>query len=170
MYKSYIIASSDDLLQLFSADYGVLSIRDETKILGDGFNSQEVLALVEFLRLRQLSAVLASHDIVKDFPDLHYPPGLKAISGLLYVPLSTGGSDFIVFFRRGQLTEIKWAGNPYEIAKRKQTAGYLEPRESFTAWRETVLSQSREWTETDVDTAAVLCRKLLQLQLGFKAW
>lgn len=149
------------MLQLFSADYGVLSIRDETKILGDGSNSQELLALLEFLRLRQLSSVLASHDIVKDFPDLHYPPGLKAISGLLYVPLSAGGSDFIVFFRRGQLTEIKWAGNPYEIEKRKQTAGYLEPRESFTAWRETVLSQSREWTETDVETAAVLCRKFL---------
>ncbi|CAG8005209.1 unnamed protein product [Penicillium olsonii] len=155
--SGYIIASSDDLLQLFSADYGVLSIRDETKILGDGSNTQEVLALLEFLRLRQLSSVLASHDIVKDFPDLHFPPGLKAISGLLYVPLSAGGSDFIVFFRRGQLTEIKWAGNPYEIEKRKQTAGYLEPRESFSAWRETVLSQSREWTETDVETAAVLC-------------
>ncbi|KGO74487.1 CheY-like superfamily [Penicillium italicum] len=153
----YIIASSDDLLQLFDADYGVLSIRDETKILGNNNNSQEVLALLEFLRVRHLDSVLASHDIVKDFPDLHYAPGLKAISGLLYVPLSTGGSDFIAFFRRGQLTEIKWAGNPYEIEKRKQTAGYLEPRESFTAWRETVLSQSREWTETDVETAAVLC-------------
>ncbi|KAI2681248.1 hypothetical protein LCP963914a_6758 [Penicillium roqueforti] len=155
--SGYIIASSDDLLQLFDADYGVLSIRDETKILGDNNNSQEVLALLEFLRVRHLDSVLASHDIVKDFPDLYYAPGLKAISGLLYVPLSTGGSDFIAFFRRGQLTEIKWAGNPYEIEKRKQTAGYLEPRESFTAWRETVLSQSREWTETDVETAAVLC-------------
>ncbi|KAJ5152608.1 uncharacterized protein N7482_009086 [Penicillium canariense] len=155
--SGYIIASSDDLLQLFDADYGALSIRDETKILGDNSNSQEVLALLEFLRMRQMNSVLASHDIIKDFPDLHYGPGLKAISGLLYVPLSTGGSDFIVFFRKGQLTEIKWAGNPYDIAKRKETAGYLEPRSSFAAWRETVLSQSREWSETDVETAAVLC-------------
>lgn len=162
--SGYIIASSDDLLQLFDADYGVLSIRDETKVLGDNSASQEVLALLEFLRLRQLSSVLASHDIVKDFPDLHYAPGFKVISGLLYVPLSTGGSDFIVFFRRGQLTEIRWAGNPYDIAKRKHTAGYLEPRESFAAWRETVLSQSREWTETDVETAAVLCRKFMFLK------
>lgn len=155
--SGYIIASSDDLLQLFDADYGALSIRDETKILGDNTHSQEVLALLEFLRMRQMNTVLASHDIIKDFPDLQYAPGLKAISGLLYVPLSTGGSDFICFFRKGQLTEIKWAGNPYDIAKRKETAGYLEPRSSFAAWRETVLSQSREWSETDVETAAVLC-------------
>ncbi|KAJ5087168.1 hypothetical protein N7456_010784 [Penicillium angulare] len=155
--SGYIIASSDDLLQLFDADYGALSIRDETKILGNNAHSQEVLALLEFLRMRQINSVLASHDIIKDFPDLHYPPGLKAISGLLYVPLSTGGSDFIAFFRKGQLTQIKWAGNPYDIAKRKQTAGYLEPRHSFAAWQETVLSQSREWSESDVETAAVLC-------------
>lgn len=155
--SGYIIASSDDLLQLFDADYGALSIRDETKILGDSTNAQEILVLLEFLRIRQLNSVLASHDIIKDFPDLHYSPGLKSISGLLYVPLSTGGHDFIVFFRKGQLTEIKWAGNPYAIAKRKQTAGYLEPRQSFAAWRETVLSQSREWSETDFETAAVLC-------------
>jgi signal transduction histidine kinase len=155
--SGYIIASSDDLLQLFDADYGALTIRDETKILGDNTHSQEVLALLEFLRMRQMNTVLASHDIIKDFPDLQYAPGLKAISGLLYVPLSTGGSDFICFFRKGQLTEIKWAGNPYDVAKRKETAGYLEPRSSFAAWQETVLSQSREWSETDVETAAVLC-------------
>ncbi|KAJ5618805.1 CheY-like superfamily [Penicillium lagena] len=155
--SGYIIASSDDLLQLFGADYGALSIRDETKILGDNAHSQEVLALLEYLRMRQMNSVLASHDITKDFPDLHYAPGFKTISGLLYVPLSTSGSDFIAFFRKGHLTEIKWAGNPYDIAKRKETAGYLEPRQSFAAWRETVLSQSREWSESDVETAAVLC-------------
>ncbi|KAJ5543728.1 hypothetical protein N7513_007236 [Penicillium frequentans] len=155
--SGYIIASSDDMLELLGADYGALSIRDETKVLGDNEHSQEVLALLEFIRMRQMNSVMASHDIIKDFPDLNYAPGLKAISGMLYVPLSTGGNDFIVFFRKGQLTEIKWAGNPYNIAKRKATAGYLEPRNSFAAWQETVLSQSREWSESDVETAAVLC-------------
>ncbi|KAH8704935.1 putative sensor histidine kinase/response regulator [Talaromyces proteolyticus] len=155
--SGYIIASSDDLLKLFDADYGALSIRDETKILGRLTHSHEVLALLEYLKVRQLSSVMASHDVNRDFPDLRYPPGFKHISGLLYVPLSAGGKDFIVFFRRGQLTEIKWAGNPYEKKMRSGTSGYLEPRQSFQTWRETVMSRSREWTETDVETAAVLC-------------
>lgn len=60
----------------------------------------------------------------------------------------------MVFFRRGRLTEIKWAGNPYD---KKVVDGHLEPRKSFQTWCETVLDQSREWTETDVETAAVLC-------------
>lgn len=155
--SGYIIASSDDLLKLFDADYGALSIRDETKLLGHLIHTPEVLALLEYLKMRQLNSVLASHDVSKDFPDLRYPPGFKHISGLLYVPLSVGGRDFIVFFRRGQMTEIKWAGNPYEKKLRDGTTGYLEPRKSFQTWRETVLSRSREWSETDIETAAVLC-------------
>jgi light-regulated signal transduction histidine kinase (bacteriophytochrome) len=152
--SGYIVATSDDLLKLFDADYGALSIRGETKLLGKMTYSQEILALLEYLRMRQMSSVVASHHITKDFPDLFYPPGFKHISGMLYVPLSPGGTDFMVFFRRGHLTEIKWAGNPYD---KKPQNGHLEPRKSFQTWRETVLDQSREWTESDVETAAVLC-------------
>ncbi|KAJ9298561.1 hypothetical protein DTO271G3_3528 [Paecilomyces variotii] len=155
--SGYIVASSDDLLKLFDADYAALSIRDETKILGRVAQAQEVLVLLEYLRMRRISSVLASHDIIKDFEDLNYPPGLKSTSGLLYVPLSSGGSDFIVFFRRGQLTEVKWAGNPYEKKYKEGTAACLEPRASFKMWKETIMTRSREWSETDVETAAVLC-------------
>ena len=155
----YIIASSKDLLQLFNADCGALSIRQQIKILGDESHSQEILALLWFLRIRRKNSFMSSHDIYKDFPDFYYPPGLKYISGMLYLPLDindSNSSDFIIFFRKGQLTEISWGGNPYTIAKRKETAGYLEPRNSFEAWKEIVRTQSREWSDTDLDTAAIL--------------
>lgn len=153
----YIIASSDDLLKLFDADSGLLSIRGETKILGKMDQSQEALAMLEYLRMRRLTSVAASQDVREDFPDLRYAPGFQVIAGLLYVPLSVGGNDFIVFFRRGQIKEVKWAGNPYHKTVRDGTAGYLEPRKSFKLWRETVLGKCREWSEEQVETAAVLC-------------
>ncbi|CEL10228.1 Putative Phytochrome [Aspergillus calidoustus] len=152
--SGYIVASSDDLLRLVDADYGALCIRGETKILAKSPQTQEMLALLEYLKQRKLNSVLTSNHIVKDFRDLQYPPGFKDISGLLYVPLSTDGQDFIVFFRRGQMTEVKWGGNP-NLAK--FTAGHLEPRKSFQTWSELVLDRCREWTESEVDTAAVLC-------------
>ncbi|KAI9043218.1 putative sensor histidine kinase/response regulator [Aspergillus affinis] len=152
--SGYIIASSDDLLKLFNADYAALSIREEIKTLGGSTRSQEVLALLEYLKVRKFNSVLASHNVKRDFPDLHFQPGFKTISGMLYVPLSTDGMDFIVFFRRGQLTEIKWGGNPYE---KKFAGDHLEPRGSFQTWKETVLDQSREWTESEVETAAIMC-------------
>ena len=94
--SGYIIASSEDLLTLFDAEYGLLSIRDETKILGNLEPTQEALALLEYLRLRKSTSVLTSQDVRMDFPDLRYEPGFKVIAGLLLVPLSVGGGDFIV--------------------------------------------------------------------------
>lgn len=155
--SGYIIASSDDLLKLFDADFGLLAIKDETKILGRLENSQEALAMLEYLRMRRITSVLTSQDVTEDFPDLRYPPGFQVIAGMLIVPLSAGGNDFIVFFRKGQLKEVKWAGNPYEKFIREGTEGYLEPRKSFKLWRETVVGKCREWTEEEVETAAVLC-------------
>ena len=153
----YIIASSDDLLKLFDADYGLLSIRDETKILGKLEQTQEALAMLEYLRLRKITSVTNSTDIKIDFPDLRYQPGISVIAGLLLVPLSVSGSDFIVFFRKGQVREVKWAGNPYEKFVKEGTEGYLEPRKSFKTWSETVVGKCREWTEEQIETAAVLC-------------
>ncbi|KAF2804723.1 uncharacterized protein BDZ99DRAFT_481176 [Mytilinidion resinicola] len=155
--SGYIIASSDDLLKLFDADFGLLSIRDETKILGDLEQSQEALAMLEYLRMRRITSVMTSQDITQDFPDLRYAPGFLVIAGMLIVPLSVGGQDFIVFFRKGQLREVKWAGNPYEKYIKEGTEGYLEPRKSFKTWSETVVGKCREWTEEEIETAAVLC-------------
>lgn len=155
--SGYIIASSDDLLKLFNADFGLLSIRDETKILGHLDSSQEALAMLEYLRMRKIQSVMTSMDIVHDFPDLRYPPGFHIVAGMLIVPLSVDGEDFIVFFRKGQLKEVKWAGNPYEKFIKEGTEGYLEPRKSFKTWSETVVGRCREWTEEEIETASVLC-------------
>ncbi|KAF3761479.1 red/farred photochromic bili protein photoreceptor [Cryphonectria parasitica EP155] len=155
--SGYIIASSDDLLKLFDADFGMLSIKGETKIMGKVEHSQEALAMLEYLRLRKFTSVLTTQDVKSDFPDLRYPPGFHYVAGLLYVPLSVGGHDFIVFFRKGQVREVKWAGNPYEKVVQEGTQNYLEPRKSFQVWHETVLGKCREWSEEQIETAAVLC-------------
>lgn len=69
-----------------------------------------------------------SQSVVKDFPDLRLPSGLEIIAGLLLVPLSRGGKDFIVFLRKGQLRDVHWAGKPY---KDEGEESVLEPRKSF---------------------------------------
>ena len=155
--SGYIVASSEDLLQLFDADFGLLVIRDETKILGTIDQSQEVLAMQEYLRMRRITSVLSSHDLAEDFPDLRYPPGFQLVAGLLLVPLSAAGDDFMVFFRRAQLKHVRWAGNPYDKLVRPGTQSFLEPRKSFEVWTETVASRCRDWTEDQIETAAVLC-------------
>ena len=107
--------------------------------------------------MRRITSVMTSTDISLDFPDLRYQPGFSVIAGLLLVPLTVSGRDFIVFFRRSQTREVKWAGNPYEKFVQEGTEGYLEPRKSFKTWSETVVGKCKEWTEEQIETAAVLC-------------
>lgn len=155
--SEYIFASSADLLSLFEADFGILSIDRETKIIGKVEKTQEALAILEYLRLRKITTITHSTDIRIDFPDLIYGPGFTIIAGLLLVPLSVSGSDFIVFIRNEQIREVRWAGNPYDKSVRPGTDGYLEPRSSFAAWSEAVAGQCKEWTEEQIESTAVLC-------------
>lgn len=90
---------SSDILTVFGADYAAASVLGETRILGKPPASQEVLALLEYSRAKELDTVLWSTDILTDFEDLEYLPGFHHLAGLLYIPLSNEGHDFIILFR-----------------------------------------------------------------------
>ncbi|GAV99891.1 phytochrome-like protein [Lentinula edodes] len=150
----YIVSNADDLLGLFDADYGILVIGDGAKILGPNQHGQEILIMAEYLRLKQFDTIQVSQAVTKDFPDLNLSTGLEVIAGLLCVPLSSGGKDFIAFLRKGQPRDVHWAGKPYK-ADNSATAS-LEPRKSFRIWSETVAGRCRAWTDEQLETAGVL--------------
>jgi len=153
--SSFIAASSLDLLQIFGADFGLLNIQDEARAIGRLDPYREALAILAHLQMRRFTVVFDSQNINKDFPDINYAPGINIIAGLLIIPLSMGGKDFLVFFRKGQLNKISWAGNPYEKVNRPGSQ-FLEPRSSFKRWTEIVVGTSEEWGGDQLDTASVL--------------
>ncbi|GAA6008926.1 uncharacterized protein JCM10292_006565 [Rhodotorula paludigena] len=155
--SGYIVAKAEDLLDLFHADFGMLSIGDEAKILGNVSNSQELLAVLEYFRIQRFTGLRSTTDIASEFPDIDYPNGFSLIAGLLYVPLSSEGKDFIFFCRSPQLHEVHWAGNPYANKTQGEDFRPLEPRKSFKIWSETVVGKSRAWTDEEKETASVLC-------------
>jgi len=155
--SGYIVAKAEDLLWLFDAQSGVLSIGEEAKILGTVTNSQEILAILEYLRVTAFDTIQFSTDINKTFPDIEYPGGFESISGVLVIPLSRGGQDFICFFRPAQSKEIHWAGNPHhKIQQDEKNPSILEPRKSFKIWSETVKERSKAWTDEQLETGSVL--------------
>lgn len=79
------------------------SLFSKIKILGPVENSQELLAILAYLRSRQLQSIVMTQDLSTDFPDIDYSGKFELIAGFLTVPLSSEGKDFIVFFRKGQL-------------------------------------------------------------------
>ncbi|KXN88126.1 Cyanobacterial phytochrome B [Leucoagaricus sp. SymC.cos] len=151
----YIVSNADDLLGLFDADFGILVIGEGAKILGPNQHGQEILIMAEYLRLKQFDTIQASQAVINDFSDLRLTTGFEVIAGLLYVPLSSGGKDFIAFLRRGQLRDVHWAGKPFKNTSHGAEAS-LEPRKSFKIWSETVAGRCRAWTDEQLETAGVL--------------
>ena len=87
-----------------------------------------------------------------DNPALKLTTGLVIIAGLLHVPLSAGGRDFIASLRKGQLRQVNWAGRPY---KTPEQPSVLEPRQSFKFWSEMVAGRCRAWKDEHLETASV---------------
>ncbi|KAK2459669.1 hypothetical protein APHAL10511_008314 [Amanita phalloides] len=154
-HSEYIISNVDDLLSLFDADFGILVISEGAKILGPDKYGQEILIMAEYLRLKQFTSIQASQAVTSDYPDLKLTTGLEVIAGLLYVPLSNSGRDFIAFLRKGQKYDVRWAGRPYKDSTTERSS-VLEPRKSFRVWSETVVGRCRAWTEQQLETAGVL--------------
>ncbi|KAK0464731.1 uncharacterized protein EV420DRAFT_1061466 [Desarmillaria tabescens] len=149
----YIISDFDSLLGLFDADFGILVIGDGAKILGPNEHGQEILIVAEYLRLKQFGTIQVSQAVTSDYPDLKISTDPNVVAGLMYVPLSSGGKDFIAFLRKGQPCDVHWAGKPFKGDGSKVV---LEPRKSFKIWTETVTGRSRAWTDEQLETAGVL--------------
>jgi light-regulated signal transduction histidine kinase (bacteriophytochrome) len=133
----------------------VLVIGEGAKILGPNEHGQEVLVVAEYLRLKHFGTIQVSQAVTKDFPDLQLSTGLEIIAGLLYVPLSQGGTDFIALLRKGQPRAVRWAGKP-DKDKEDGRRTSLEPRASFKVWSETVAGSCRIWTDEQLEMAGVL--------------
>jgi light-regulated signal transduction histidine kinase (bacteriophytochrome) len=135
-----ISASSGDLLRLFQADFGFLVVKGEARTIGKLSSYREAVTLLRYVYFRSFSTTYATKNVSQDFADLVYKPGFENIAGLFVIPLSRDAGDFIVFFKKNQITEVHWAGNP-NMAKIEP----LEPRDSFQTWIETVKDTCRPW-------------------------
>ncbi|KAH9822265.1 hypothetical protein DFH28DRAFT_1119193 [Melampsora americana] len=129
--SGYIVAKAEDLLWLFDAEFGVLSIGDEAKILGPVQNSQELLAVLEYLRVKSFNSIQVSTDISQEYVDIAYPATFQTICGMR-VRSPTASEEGYAHLRT------------------------LEPRKSFKIWSETVRGRSKNWTEEQLETGSVL--------------
>ncbi|WP_281242632.1 bifunctional diguanylate cyclase/phosphodiesterase [Salinihabitans flavidus] len=77
-------------------------------------------------------------------------------SGVLVLPLASGGDDLIAWFRPEQHRTITWGGSPIDHATWDPAEGRMHPRASFATWKETVSGRSSSWTSADVSLALAL--------------
>lgn len=73
-----------------------------------------------------------------------------AAAGMLYLALSAGHQDFIMWFRPEVVQTVEWAGDPAKAVIQEQDGLRISPRKSFEKWLQTVDSCSAPWLDTEL--------------------
>lgn len=78
------------------------------------------------------------------------PAGREAggIAGTMALPFGENG-DGLHVFRREQVEDVRWAGEPLKAMVPTDDGKRMAPRRSFREWRETVVGSSIAWDDDD---------------------
>ena len=87
------------------------------------------------------------------------------IAGVLAVPLSQIGKDFLFFFRKEVLQTVVWGGDPNKTYQSGPMGDRLTPRKSFSIWKETVEGRAVAWTEVENQLAETARSLLIEIVL-----
>jgi light-regulated signal transduction histidine kinase (bacteriophytochrome) len=76
-------------------------------------------------------------------------------SGMMVIPLSRTGRDYLMWFRPELVVKATWGGNPSERHGVDANARFT-PRRSFAAWKEDIRDRAAPWTQPQIANALAL--------------
>lgn len=160
--ETLIERHGDELLKLFRADGVAMVLDDTVASAGRIPNDESLRALAEGLAaMRSGRAVWVTHELENS--DLAGPCADSDFAGLLAVslPWRASGSAWLLLFRLERPETRLWAGEPEKSVD--HMSGKLNPRKSFTAWKETVKGKSKRWRPIEERAAFDLAGDLATL-------
>ena len=157
-------AIRSDLQMLLPHDGIALWIDGRVDLLGTTPPPDRLPELARHLSSVSADEIYETSHLGDELPDaLRYT---AEASGVLAVPLSRGRNDFLLFFRREQRQTVAWGGDPNKPVTQGPAGGRIGPRHSFSAWKETVRGASLPWRKSELQLAALMRMRLLELMLS----
>ena len=83
--------------------------------------------------------------------------------GIHAVCFDVGRRGWVVWLRREQIENVRWAGRPIKEVKLGPNGPRLTPRGSFREWREEVRGSSIPWDKSDIGSAEALRAELSRI-------
>ncbi|MCA8971274.1 MAG: response regulator [Planctomycetes bacterium] len=140
------------LSDLIPCDGAAVIAHDEITCMRTTPTPAELRELRDVLRARSRIEVLD----IQRLASLHPPAAAwgDRAAGMIAVPLSPDGSDWLLWFRTEQVHTVRWAGDPRKQAAAATPSGRLSPRGSFAEWTETVRGACAPWETWQVEVAS----------------
>ncbi|MEW4371637.1 diguanylate cyclase domain-containing protein [Paenibacillus kandeliae] len=137
------------LLALMSASGAAISYQDKLLTFGNTPTPQQIRELAGWMGGRSREYIYATSRL-----SLEYEPAkaYKAkASGALYLAISPGQQNYIIWFRPEVLQIVDWAGDPAKAVIQENDGIRLSPRKSFEKWRQVVQSTSFPWQPKELN-------------------
>ncbi|MDN4617419.1 diguanylate cyclase [Paenibacillus sp. PsM32] len=137
------------LLNLMSASGAAISYQDKLLLYGQTPTAGQIRELAGWLGSKAKNHVYANSRLSLDYePAKAYK---EKASGALYLALSPGQQNYIIWFRPEVLQIVDWAGDPVKAVIQDDDGMRLSPRKSFEKWRQVVQSTSFSWKAKEIN-------------------
>jgi light-regulated signal transduction histidine kinase (bacteriophytochrome) len=148
------------LLQPLEASGAALFYDGELLTSGEVPSTPELRALQAWVDSQYHEAPFACSSVGKANSDLDTLTPVA--SGVLAVRLSARQPDYLMWFRKEQLLNVTWAGDPTKPVVGNDPME-LSPRRSFAAWSEIVRGTAVPWNSTELALARAVGSALIDI-------
>lgn len=147
-----LLELGDDIVAVVRADGMAACWKGLISTTGAAPSPSEIGPLAVWLRARMSGDDVFSTDRL---PELYAPASAFAAeaSGLVAITLAGDHPVLMLWFRKEEVEEIRWAGNPYQPLTPGGPGEPPQPRLSFEPWIETVRGRSSPWDPLDLESA-----------------
>lgn len=161
-----LFRSPRTLLQPLDATGAALFYEDEILTSGEVPSTPALRELVRWIDSQPSSAPFACSSVGRANPALDSIT--PTASGVLALKLSASRADYLMWFRKEQLSTVTWAGDPTKPVIGNDPLD-LSPRRSFAAWSEIVRGTAVPWSGADISLARAIGESLIDIILQIHA-
>lgn len=154
------------LLAPVNATGAALLFDGEVHTTGDVPSTPDLRALFAFLDSQGADPVFSTSSIARVHPTLAGTTPVAA--GVLAVRLGPARGEYLAWFRKEQLHNVTWGGDPRKAVVYSPDME-LSPRRSFAAWHELVRETSIAWSLRDQAIAKAIGTSLSDIILQLRA-
>lgn len=165
-WQQALFRSPRTLLQPLAATGAALFYEDEILTSGEVPSTPALRELQQWVDRQPSTAPFACSSVGRAHPSLDSIT--PTASGVLAVKLSASRPDYLMWFRKEQLSTVTWAGDPTKPIIGNDPLE-LSPRRSFAAWSEIVRGTAVPWSNADVSLARALGESLVDIILQIHA-
>lgn len=164
VHATALLSGPTSVLQDTQADGAAIVFDGQCLGLGATPEAAWLIAMAQEMRDKDQNGIKVSDCL----QDLDAAPQTLATAGAMMADLGGDQPRALFVFRRAQVQEVHWGGDPRTAVQLSPKDGRPSPRTSFALWKETVLNKSAPWSmgQTAVFEA---CAQVLSARLIDKA-